>query len=353
MVTGHSVREIAAAHLAGVLSLSDACTLVAVRGRAMQALGGRGSMAAISAPEAEVTAWLDQAAISGVVVSAVNGPGSVVVSGSATAGVAAAGRYWRTKGVRVRRLRTSHAFHSPLVEPMLADLGRATAGLSYQRPAIALVCGLTGEPDPELIATPGYWVRQACEPVRFADSVRWLAQAGARFFAEIGPDGTLSALGSSVALRTSVWVPVLRTRRAEPEAVLTAAAELFAAGVGVDWAAMFGGSGTWRADLPTYAFQRQRYWPTPRPAGRGALVAGRDGAEAGFWAAVEREDTEALAEQVGVRGHEPLSVDGSGAGRVAAAAAAAVTGGPVALPVDLAVRYRARRGRGDVLTGGY
>src|ERR1035438_1780896 len=106
-------------------------------------------MAAVAAPEAEVAAWLDQSGISGVVVAAVNGPGSVVVSGSA-AGVAEAGRFWRGRGVRVRRLRTSHAFHSPLVEPMLSQLAEVAAGLSYQGPRVPVVCSVTGQPDAEL-----------------------------------------------------------------------------------------------------------------------------------------------------------------------------------------------------------
>jgi malonyl CoA-acyl carrier protein transacylase len=171
-VTGHSIGEIAAAHVAGVLTLSDACVLVVARGQLMQQLGGGGAMAAVAATEAEVSAALAQAG-SGAVVAAVNGPASVVVSGSAAA-VAAAGRYWREHGRRVRRLRTSHAFHSALVEPMLERLARVAAGLSYQPPRIPVVCGLTGRPDPDLIVTADYWVRQAREPVRFADCVRWL-----------------------------------------------------------------------------------------------------------------------------------------------------------------------------------
>jgi NADPH:quinone reductase-like Zn-dependent oxidoreductase/malonyl CoA-acyl carrier protein transacylase/acyl carrier protein len=262
-LTGHSIGEIAAAHVAGVLSLADACALVAARGRLMQELGRGGAMAAVSASEEETTGWLTAAGITGAVIAAVNGPSSVVLSGGAVA-VAEAGRYWRGRGVRVRRLRTSHAFHSPRVEPMLTRLAQVAAGLSYQQPKIPVVCGLTGQPDAELIATPGYWVRQAREAVRFADCVRWLAGAGAGVFAELGPDGTLSALGAGAA-DTGVWVPVLRARRPEPEAMLSGAAELFVAGVPVDWTAMFTGSGARRVDLPTYAFQRQRYWPARRP----------------------------------------------------------------------------------------
>jgi acyl transferase domain-containing protein/short-subunit dehydrogenase/acyl carrier protein len=299
-VTGHSVGEIAAAQVAGMLSLADACVLVAARGQLMQALGGGGAMAAIGAGEADVTAWLEQACVAGAVVAAVNGPGSVVVSGAAGA-VAQAGRFWRGEGVRVRRLRTSHAFHSSQVEPMLAQLAQAAAGLSYRAPAIPVVCSVTGQPDAELMGTGGYWVRQAREAVRFADCARWLAEAGTRIFAELGGDGTLSALGGQG------WVPVLRAGRPEPGTVQTAAAEMFTRGVDVDWAAMFEGSGAGRVDLPTYAFQRQRYWPSPRPQATGIPVAGGDGAEAGFWAAVERRDVAGVAGTLRISGDEPLS----------------------------------------------
>jgi acyl transferase domain-containing protein len=231
----------------------------------MQELGGGGAMAAIAASAAEVAAGLGHTG-GGAVVAAVNAPASVVVSGPAAA-VAAAGRYWRERGVRVRRLRTSHAFHSPLVEPMLARLAEVADGLSYERPQIPLALGLTGSPDPALVATPGYWVRQAREAVRFADCVRWLAEAGAGVFAELG-DGTLSALGSDA------WVPVLRARRPEVAAALAAAAQVFVRGVAVDWAEAFAGSGARRVALPTYAFQHQRYWPSMRPGGGDVAAAG-------------------------------------------------------------------------------
>ena len=299
-VTGHSVGEIAAAHVAGVLSLADACALVAARGRLMQELGGGGAMAAVAASEAEVAAMLAGAGLAGagVGIAAVNGPGSVVVSGAA-AGVAAVGRYWRGQGRRVRRLRTSHAFHSPLVEPMLAELAAVAAGLSYLRPVIPVVCSVTGEPDAGLMGTGGYWVRQAREPVRFADCSRWLTGAGAGVFAELGGDGLLSGLAGAGAGGGDGWVPVLRVGRPEPETALAAAARLFVRGVDVDWAAVFAGSGARQVDLPTYAFQRQRYWPSVRPQLTDVPVAGGDGAEAGFWAAVDRQDMAELAGIVG------------------------------------------------------
>jgi len=308
-VTGHSIGELAAAHVAGVLSLADACTLVAARGQMMQQLGGGGAMAAITAAVTQIAPVL--ARVGGQVeVAAVNGPQSVVVSGTAAA-VAATGRYWRNQGVRVRRLRVSHAFHSPLVEPMLTEFGAVAATVSYQRPRIPVVCSVTGQPDPELIATPGYWVRQAREAVRFADCVAWLAAAGATVFAELGGDGSLSAIGpASTAVDGAeggggAWLAVPRAGRPEPDTALAAAAEMFTRGVQVDWAAVTGQGRT--VDLPTYAFQRQWYWPVTAAPDDGRRAAGGDGAEAGFWAAVARQDLAGLTGTLRLGGDEPFS----------------------------------------------
>ena len=172
-VAGHSVGEVAAAYAAGVLSLEDACALVAARARLMQALPGGGAMCAIAAPEAEVAAAL--AGTGGVSVAAVNGPASVVISGDAEA-VAEVAAGFASRGVRVKELRVSHAFHSARMEPVLEELGQAAARLSYQVPAVPWAGALTGELVSE--CGPGYWVRQAREPVRFADAVRGAGRRG-------------------------------------------------------------------------------------------------------------------------------------------------------------------------------
>ncbi len=237
-------------------------------------------MTAVQASEAEVAAAL--AGLEGrVSVAAVNGPSSVVVSGDAAAVAEVAGGF-RARGRRVRRLRVSHAFHSHRVDPVLAELGQAAAALRYGVPRVPWACGLSGELVAECGA--GYWVRQAREPVRFADAVGTLAAQGVTVFLEIGPDGTLSALGPAALPAAGaggaggdagggggeggvVFVPVLRPGRAAPAAVVDALARAHVHGAGVDWAAVLG-SGR-RVDLPTYAFQRQRYWPRPAGPGRG------------------------------------------------------------------------------------
>ncbi|HEY7146158.1 MAG TPA: beta-ketoacyl synthase N-terminal-like domain-containing protein, partial [Streptosporangiaceae bacterium] len=273
-VAGHSVGEITAAYAAGVLTLEDACALVGARARLMQALPGGGAMTAVAATEAEVTQALE--GVAGVSVAAVNGPSSVVVSGDAEAVGQVAGVF-AGRGVRVRGLRVSHAFHSHRMDPVLGDLAGVAGGLAYAAPRVPWAGALTGE----LVSEPGagYWARQAREPVRFADAVMALAAQGVSVFVEVGPDGTLSALGpAALGERDGVFVPVLRPGQPAAASVLGGLAELHARGVPVDWAQVLGPGR--RVELPTYAFQRQRYWPQPAGAGAGDVTAAGLGAVA-------------------------------------------------------------------------
>ncbi|QMU69825.1 type I polyketide synthase [Streptacidiphilus sp. P02-A3a] len=296
-VAGHSVGEFAAAYTAGVLTLEDACRLVGARARLMQALPEGGAMAALAVSEAELLATLDQA--SGVSVAAVNGPSSVVVSGDETA-VDELVRSWREQGRRVRRLRVSHAFHSARMEPVLDELGRAAAAVELMAPTLTWVGALTGE----VVEVPeaDYWVRQARQPVRYADAVTTLADQGITVFIEIGPDATLSGMGAAVLAAAEQrpgagFVPLLRGQGPAAESLLTALARAHVHGVGVDWAAVLPVGQP--VELPTYAFQRQYYWPGgPQAMRPGAVAAGGGGsaAEARFWAAVEGGDLTALAD---------------------------------------------------------
>ncbi|MER5432232.1 type I polyketide synthase [Streptomyces sp. NPDC002588] len=253
VVVGHSIGELAAAHVSGALSLDDGVALVAARGRLMQALPVGGAMVAIVASEADVTPLLTEQ----VSIAAVNGPSSVVISGDEEAVLAVASRFGRT-----RRLRVSHAFHSPLMEPMLDEFRRVTRTLSYGRPEIPVVSNVSGGPIAEFTAE--YWVRHARETVRFADGLRTLQSQGVTTFVELGPDAVLAATAEGVDA-----IPLLRKDRPEPEAALTALAELHVRGVDVDWAGLSAGTGGQRVDLPTYAFQHERYWLRPGP-GRSA-----------------------------------------------------------------------------------
>ncbi|MEY9835584.1 SDR family NAD(P)-dependent oxidoreductase [Streptacidiphilus sp. EB103A] len=257
-LVGHSVGELAAAHVAGVFSLEDACRLVVARGRLMQALPAGGAMVALQASEAEVLPLLGDK----VGVAAVNGPSAVVISGDEAATLAVAARI-EALGRKATRLRVSHAFHSPLMEPMLQEFRRVAESVSYGRPRIAVVSNVTGRlAAAEELTSPEYWVSHVRQPVRFADGVGALEEVGVTRFLELGPDGTLTALAQACVANTdSVLVPALRKDRPEPTALLSAVAGLFTHGTDVDWTALLPGAG--RVDLPTYAFQRTRYWLDP------------------------------------------------------------------------------------------
>ncbi|MFC8448664.1 type I polyketide synthase, partial [Kitasatospora sp. NPDC057223] len=254
-VAGHSVGEIAAAHVAGVFSLQDAARLVAARGRLMEALPEGGAMVALQAGEAEVVPLLGDR----VGVAAVNGPQAVVVSGDEDA-VLDVAAHFGALGRKTSRLAVSHAFHSVLMEPMLDEFLAVAGELEYREPSVPVVSTVTGVLGAEL-ASPEYWVRQVREPVRFADAMRTLEADGVSRFLELGPDGVLTGLAQqSVVGENAVLVAATRRNRPEPAALVTAVAQLHASGVVMDWSAFFAGAGARRIDLPTYPFQRERYW---------------------------------------------------------------------------------------------
>ena len=273
-VAGHSVGEIAAVHVAGVLSLPDAAALVAARGRLMGALPAGGAMTAITATEEEVAPLLGN----GAWLAAVNGPASVVISGerAAVAAVAAA-----LPGRRSRRLRVSHAFHSPLMDPVLDEFAAVAAGLSYAEPVLPVVSNVTGElAAAGELADPGYWVRHVREPVRFADGIAVLRAAGVSWFAEAGPGQALTALAAAADGGDDgpLAAVALLGGAGEERSLAEALARLFVAGAGVDWAAWFAGTGARRTALPTYAFQRERYWPRPKTGAGDMAAAGQTAA---------------------------------------------------------------------------
>jgi len=254
-VAGHSVGEIAAAVVAGVLSVEDAARLVTARGRLMQSLPEGGAMLAVEAGEDEVTATLT----GDVAIAAVNGPRAVVVSGLQD-DIEQLNTLWREKGRRTTRLRVSHAFHSPLMEPMLAEFAKVVGELHWHEPAIPI----TGSADtPHPITTPAYWIDHVRKAVRFHDAVTRLTTADV--FVEVGPDAALTPLiGGSLTVLPS-------TRRDHPETatLLTAVADAHAHGATIDWTALL--PPTPRTDLPTYAFQRERYWiPSTTVGGAGS-----------------------------------------------------------------------------------
>ncbi len=274
-LAGHSIGELSAAHVAGVLDLPGACKLVAARGRLMGDLPEGGAMVAIGASEEEVRESL--ADLEGLSIAAINDSGSTVVSGDEQAALELLGR-WKAKERRTARLRVSHAFHSHRMEPMLEEFLELAEGLDFSEPEIPIVSNITGELlTKEQATSPAYWARQVREPVRFLDGVRFLAAEGATHFLELGPDGVLSAMvGDCLAeeQRQTLAIPLMRKDRPEPEALLGALASAHANGVEVDWAALFAGSGAKRVELPTYAFQRRRYWIDSEPGAGDVSAAG-------------------------------------------------------------------------------
>ncbi|MEY7973926.1 SDR family NAD(P)-dependent oxidoreductase [Saccharomonospora xinjiangensis] len=256
-VLGHSIGEVAAAHVAGVLDLDDAATLVAARGRLMQELPPGGAMVAVEASEEDVLPLLDGAGTVGI--AAVNGPKATVLSGEEDAVLAVAAAL-ASRGAKTKRLRVSHAFHSPLMDGMLDEFTTIAEKLTYRAPAIPLVSNLTGQLATDEIRSAGYWARHVSEAVRFGDSVRRLADQGTAVFVELGPDGVASAMAADSAGEQALTVATCRKDRPEPVTLIGALARLHANGVSPDWAAFFSGTGATRTELPTYAFQRRRYW---------------------------------------------------------------------------------------------
>ncbi|OBG24534.1 type I polyketide synthase [Mycobacterium sp. 852002-51057_SCH5723018] len=253
-VMGHSVGELTAAHVAGVLSLENAAVLVAARGRFMQALPPGGAMVAVQATEEEVRPLLDGE----VGIAAVNGPASVVISGAEEAVAALADRL-RAEGRRIHRLAVSHAFHSPLMEPMIDEFGTVAAGLAIGRPSIPLVSNLTGQLAGDDFASVAYWQRHIREAVRFADSVRFAHSAGVTRFLEVGPSGGLTAsIEESLPDTPVVTTSALRKDRPEPATLLNVVAQGFVTGMDVNWRAALGQANL--VELPTYAFERRRFW---------------------------------------------------------------------------------------------
>nr|WP_202199369.1 type I polyketide synthase [Streptomyces spororaveus] len=309
-VAGHSIGEIAAAHVAGVFSLEDACTLVAARGRLMQALPGGGVMIAVQASEDEVLPLLTER----VSIAAINGPQSVVIAGDEDAAVAIAESF-EAQGRKTKRLTVSHAFHSPHMDGMLAEFLRVAQVLDYGRPTLPVVSLLTGTTATAAeLATPEYWVRHVRDAVRFLDGVRTLQQRGARTFLELGPDAVLTAMAQDcVDPQGTAFASALRSGRPETTTLLNAVARAHVRGAETDWAALFAGTGARRVELPTYAFQRQRYWMdsrTPHAESAAArTVGGSDPVDSVFWDAVEHEDVATLAAalELDLDGEQPLS----------------------------------------------
>ncbi|MDT0318910.1 SDR family NAD(P)-dependent oxidoreductase [Streptomyces sp. DSM 44918] len=310
VLIGHSVGELTAAHLAGVFSLPDAAKLVAARARLMQRATPGGLMIAVQAPEDEVAAALEGLA-DRVAVAAVNTPRGTVIAGDAEAAERVAAHF-AARGGRPRRLRVSHAFHSPHMDGVLDEFRTVAATIDYHLPTVPVVSNVTGRlADAARLTSPDYWTEHIRRPVRFRDGVRTLEELGVTAFLELGPDAVLSQLAREnldaprdqapdrrdrTPAPTPAVVPVLRRDLSEPAALLAALAELHVHGVEPDWNAVLGRPARPAPALPTYPFQRRRYWyEEPVGATPDGAPAATGGSERLLWEAVERSDTRALA----------------------------------------------------------
>ncbi|MBA0052624.1 SDR family NAD(P)-dependent oxidoreductase [Streptomyces sp. AJS327] len=309
---GHSIGEVAAACVAGVFSLPDAARLVAARGRLMDALPGGGAMVAVGA-SCEVVVGLLSGYEGRVEVAAVNGPASVVVSGEADA-VARIADTAREAGHRTKQLEVSHAFHSPRMEPMLAELGAVVGELTLSEPRIPIVSNVTGAlATPGELTRPSYWLRHVRRPVQFLDGVRTLATENVCRYVELGPDAVLTAAAQDCLppvndgiAQHPLFTAMLRRDQGEPDRAVGALAELYVHGVRPEWGALFTGR---RVELPTYPFARERYWQETARSGD-VTAAGLRGAEhplLGALVTLAEEDRTLFTGRLSLRTHPWLA----------------------------------------------
>ena len=265
LVLGHSIGELAAACVAGVFSLEDGVRLVAARGRLMQALPRDGAMFAVGASETQA-----RQALAGheatVALAAVNGPADTVISGLER-DVCDVAAVLARQGAKVKRLTVSHAFHSPLMEPMLAAFREAAEAVDYRTPTLPLISNVSGRVAGDEVATAAYWIEHLRSCVRFADGLQAARQQGMDTYVEIGPQPTLVAMAvRSGAEQDALYLPSLRKGVEDRETMLRSVGRWHVEGGAVHWPAVMSSSGGRRIQLPTYAFQRVRHWDESKPA---------------------------------------------------------------------------------------
>ncbi|MBE2224008.1 MAG: type I polyketide synthase, partial [Anaerolineae bacterium] len=261
-VMGHSVGEYVAACVAGVFSLEDGLRLIAARGRLMGSLPAGGSMAAVFADEAQVQAAIAPYAEQ-VSIAAVNGPTNIVISGMGTA-VAEILEQLENQGIKAKALTVSHAFHSPLMDPILAEFADVAAGITFAAPQIDLISNVSGSIAGPEVMTAAYWRTHIRQSVRFADSMTTLAERGYALFLECGPQPTLLGMAQRCLPDNyaATWIPSLRPKTSDNTQIMLGLGTLFTSGIAVNWQAFHAHTGR-RITLPTYPFERKRYWIDP------------------------------------------------------------------------------------------
>ncbi|MEH1804166.1 beta-ketoacyl synthase N-terminal-like domain-containing protein [Nostoc sp.] len=258
VVMGHSIGEYVAACVAGVFSLEDGLKLIAARGKLMQALPSVGAMVAVFAQSQEVSTIIDE--YSDVAIAAMNG-GHLIISGGSQSITSAVARL-EAKGVKTKALEVSHAFHSPLMQPMLAEFEQIVQQVNYcpPNPDIRFISNLTGQLAKAEIATPEYWVQHVMQPVRFADGMATLAELGALAYLEVGPQPILLGMGRQcLSGRENIWLPSLK-KESNSQQMLCSLATLYESGISIDWVGFHHDSQHRRVVLPNYPFERSRFW---------------------------------------------------------------------------------------------
>ncbi|WSZ28074.1 SDR family NAD(P)-dependent oxidoreductase [Streptomyces sp. NBC_00882] len=266
VLAGHSIGELAAAHITGIWTLADAARVVTARGTLMAALPTGGTMATIQAPHTQVETWLTDHNPALIGIAAINAPDSTVISGQ-TETIDTVVAIAEAAGCRTTRLHVSHAFHSPLMHPMLDDYRQILEQITYQTPTINIVSSVTGESVTDEWTTPDYWIHQVRKPVRFADTLTTLTDSGATTLLEIGPDAVLTTLATNQVPAPVKAVATQRRNHPQPTALLTALATTHTHGHTVNWDAYYTPAHPHTTPLPTYPFQHNdRYWLTPLTA---------------------------------------------------------------------------------------
>ncbi|NEQ76569.1 MAG: SDR family NAD(P)-dependent oxidoreductase [Okeania sp. SIO2C9] len=259
VVMGHSVGEYVAACVAGVFSLEDGLKLIAMRGRLMQQLPPGGEMVSVMASESQVKEAIGEYS-SRVAIAAINGPESIVISGESGA-IANICSKLESQGIKTKQLKVSHAFHSPLMEPMLAEFEAVAKEITYSQPKIPLISNVTGEKVGAEITTAEYWVSHVRQPVRFAQSMKTLNEQGYELFLEIGPKPILLGMGRQcLPENMGEWLPSLRPGVEEWQQILESLGQLYVKGMKVNWSEFDQDYTGQKVALPTYPFQRERHW---------------------------------------------------------------------------------------------
>ncbi len=320
VVMGHSVGEYVAATIAGIFSLEDGLKLITARGRLMQKLPSGGEMVSVMSSESKVRPLLKDYTDK-VAIAAINGPSSVVISGESEA-VRAIATKLESEGIKTKQLQVSHAFHSPLMEPMLEEFEKIANQLDYNIPRITVISNVTGtKADSSSITTAKYWVDHVRQPVKFAQSMNALHQQGVDIFLEVGPKPILLGMGRRCLPEdVGVWLPSLRPNkipqqhsplpkgvrgiergksedaallRGEWQQILSSLSELYVRGAKIDWSGFDRDYQRQKVTLPTYPFQRQRYW----------IESEKSGLSESTFAQITETATETLTEQLAETGN--------------------------------------------------